>query len=130
MDVSKFLGKVIGIYLLIVSTSMILNLPQFVKYVNDLISNPSLTFVTGFFTLILGILMVVGHNVWEWNWRVLVTIVGWITLVKGASIIYYPQFINHLSLLFLQSTTGAYIAASLDLFLGLLLTYFGFRKKS
>lgn len=40
---------------------------------NIKINNPSLMFVIGFFILILGILMVIAHNIWEWNWKVLIT---------------------------------------------------------
>src|SRR5437867_102293 len=110
MDVSKFLSKVIGVYLIIISIVMFVNMPQFITYVKSLINDTSLLFVTGFFTLILGLLMVVSHNIWQWNWRVIVTIFAWIVLLKGASIILYPQFIDKTTLLFTQNMNIAYIA--------------------
>ena len=128
MDVSRFLGKVIGIYLIIVSLGMLLNFSQFENYVNELVSNKSLMFVTGFFTLVLGILMVVSHNIWQWNWRIVITILSWITLIKGTALIFYPQFIDKATILFLQNNSIFYTATLIYLFLGLLLTYFGFRK--
>lgn len=85
-------------------------------------------FVTGFFTLILGLLMVVSHNIWQWNWRIVITVLSWITLFKGASIIIYPQFIDKTSLLFVQNMSFAYIAAGVDFVLGILLIYFGFKR--
>lgn len=128
MDVSRFLSKVIGIYLIIVSLSIIVNFPQFAIYLNDLLNNVSIMFITGFFTLILGILMVVSHNVWQWNWRLLITILSWVTLIKGSTLIFYPHFIDKATILFIQNSTMAYIAAIIDLFLGILLMYFGFKK--
>lgn len=128
MDISKFLAKVIGIYFVIVSIALLCNMQQFTAYVSSLITDVPVMFVTGFFTLILGILLLVGHQVWEWNWRVIITIVGWLTFVKGASIIFYPQFIDRISMSFVQNTNFAYIAAIVDLILGLILCYFGFKR--
>lgn len=70
MDISKFLSKVIGIYLIVVAIAMFVNTHQFMIDVNSLINDAPLMFVTGFFTLILGLLMVVSHNVWQGNWRI------------------------------------------------------------
>jgi hypothetical protein len=129
MNVSKFLSKVIGIYLIIISIAMLTNMDQFIHYVSNLINDVPLMFVTGFFTLILGILMVVGHNIWQWNWRILITIIAWLTLLKGASIIFYPQFIDKTTILFLKNINIAYVAAGFDFVLGILLSYFGFKKQ-
>jgi cytochrome bd-type quinol oxidase subunit 2 len=128
MDKSRFLAKALGIYLLIVGLSMILNMQHFIRILNSLIHNEPLMFVTGFFTLILGVLFVLSHNIWQWNWRVIITIIAWITLIKGASILLYPQFINKTTILFMYSPTSSYITASIDVVLGILLCYFGFRS--
>lgn len=128
MDTSKFLAKVLGGYLIIVSTAMIVNMPQFITNVNNLINNAGLMLVSGFFTLIIGLLMVMSHNVWQWNWRVIITIFGWLALLKGASLVIYPQFLDQLSLLFISNTNAAFIGAGIDLILGLVLSYFGFKR--
>jgi hypothetical protein len=127
MDISKFLSKVVGIYLMIVSIAMFLNMPQFIIHVNSLINDPPLLFVTGFFTLILGILMVVSHHIWQWNWRVIITIFAWIVLLKGASIIFYPQFIDKTTLLFIHHLDATYVGAGFDFVIGILLSYVGFK---
>lgn len=129
MELSKFLSKVIGIYLIIVSANILLNTQEFMHRVSSLINDPSLMFVTGFFTLILGILTVVAHNIWQWHWRVIITIVAWLTLIKGASIILYPAFIDNTTHLFLENNKVAFSAGCFDLALGILLCYFGFKHK-
>lgn len=128
MDVSRFLGKVIGIYLFIISLAMLTRFHQFSDMMNELANNNSAMFVTGFFTLILGILLVVSHNIWQWNWRVLITLVAWISLAKGIAIIFYPPWINASADLFLHNLTFAYFAIGLDFVLGLFLMYCGYRK--
>ena len=128
MDVSKFLSKVIGIYLVIIGAAILVNMHQFNNYVNALINDVPSMFIAGFFTLILGILMVVSHNIWQWNWRIIITILAWTTLLKGSAIILYPQCIHKITILFMQNTDISYMAAGLILGLGILLNYFGFKK--
>ena len=129
MQISKYLSKVIGIYLIIVTLAMLINMHQFTVYVQDLVDNPALMFVTGFFTLILGLLMVVGHNIWQWHWRVIITILAWLTFLKGAIIILYPHAINTMAIQFIQNIHVAYMAASFDFILGLVLIYYGFKRE-
>ncbi|MCL9684841.1 hypothetical protein [Legionella maioricensis] len=128
MDTSKFLSKVLGLYLLIIGVAMFVDMHQFTRYVYKLVNDAPLMFVTGFFTLILGLLMVVSHNVWELHWRLIITIIAWLTLFKGASIIFFPEFIDHLSLSFVHHLNFAYASASFDFLLGALLTYLGFKR--
>jgi uncharacterized membrane protein len=121
MDKSRFLAKAIGAYLLIVSLSMFINMHSFVHLINEMTRNEPLMFVTGFFTLIIGILLVLSHNVWEWDWRVIITLIAWLTLLKGASIIFHP------AMLYTYTATINYIGATIDVILGIILCYFGFK---
>lgn len=130
MDSSKFLAKSLGIYFIIICGAFFLDKERFIHLTQSLVSNEPLMFLTGFFTLILGILMVVGHPVWRWNWRVIVTIIGWLVLLKGASILIYPPYIQTVSKLFVENANFAYIALCIDLVLGLILCYFGFRRRA
>ncbi|HHT0592427.1 TPA: hypothetical protein ACTXXA_000288 [Legionella anisa] len=128
MDKSRFLSKVLGIYLIIVSLAMFANLQQFTIYVQELLKDAPLMLVTGFWTLIIGLLMVVSHNVWQWNWRLLITLIGWIILLKGASMIFYPHYVDRATLVFMQDTNIAYSAAGFELILGIILCYLGFKR--
>jgi predicted transglutaminase-like protease len=128
MDISKFLGKVIGLYLIFVSIAMLANMELFLNYINILIRNEPLMFVLGFITLILGILLVVSHNIWQRNWTVMITIIAWLIMLKGASIILFPQFFDNASLIFVHNINVAYTIASFELIFGLLICYFGFKR--
>jgi len=52
------------------------------------------TFVatSGYISIILGLITVLLHNVWIWAWPdILITLFGWIALVKGILRIGFPQ---------------------------------------
>lgn len=128
MSTSKFLAKALGLYLFILSTAMLSNMPQFVASINMLIVNEPAMFVAGFITLIIGILLVVAHNFWQWHWRLLVTILAWLTLIKGIILLNYPDLIQHMTISYVESASFAYSGAGLDLLIALVLIYFGFKK--
>lgn len=128
MPVSRFLAKALGLYFLIVSTAMFVDMQQFLAHVSALVNDRPLMFLTGFISLIIGILMVTAHNFWQWHWALILTIIAWITLIKGIVLIFYPVLIQEFSLSYADSLVYAYSGAALDFLLGLTLMYFGFRK--
>lgn len=130
MDVSKFLSKVIGLYEIIISLALLINMNQFTGDILGLINNGPLMLFIGCITLIMGILLVVSHNIWQWHWRVLVTIVSWIVFLKGASILLLPHALDQITMQFVNNSNFAYLIAGVDLLLGLLFCYFGFIHKT
>ena len=57
--------------------------------------NKEFTLMSGFLMLLLGALIVAGHSVWVWNWQLIITLIGWILLVKGAMRIFSPSTNQH-----------------------------------
>lgn len=129
MDNSVFLGKTMGLYLIIVSLAMLVNMPQFISLIGSVLQDKPLMFVSSFFTLIVGLLLIVSHNRWQWHWRVIITLIAWLILLKAITLLFYPQFIDQLTNLFMQNTHVAYVSATIDLVLGLILCYFGFTSE-
>jgi len=54
----------------------------------------AITVSTGYITFLLGLVTVVLHNVWVMDWRVVITILGWSTLIKGILKIGFPGYVN------------------------------------
>ena len=49
---------------------------------------------TGYITLLMGLVTVILHNIWVADWRVVITILGWSTLIKGIGKIGFPETIH------------------------------------
>jgi len=130
MDVSKFLSKVIGLYEIIISLAMLINMNQFTASIQGMMNNGPLMIYIGCMTSIMGLLLVVSHNIWQWHWRVLVTIVSWIVLVKGVSLLLFPHVFDQITMHFVTNSNFAHSIAIVDLLLGLLFCYFGFKRKA
>jgi hypothetical protein len=99
------------------------------RITDDLFSNAGLVYLAGFITVIFGLLIVNYHNRWVKNWTVLITIFGWIGLLKGLALIACPQGMQSLSGQ-MTAGSGSKFFPYAALCLGLLFTYFGFVSKS
>ncbi len=86
-----FLSKALGLYLLIAGSIALTNKKRLQTLQASMLENHALLLVSGAFTLILGILIVISHNVWTPDWRILITLLGWITLFKGIYLMAAPQ---------------------------------------
>ena len=126
MDTSIFLAKALGIYLVVISLGMMLNANKIRPLFQLMIKDTPLTYFGGIMALIIGILMILSHNVWEMDWPVIITIVGWISFLKGISIIFLPDFVISSSSKWLENRTAYYTTLLFTLIFGAILIYFGF----
>jgi uncharacterized membrane protein len=96
-----------------------------------LLHNPSEMMVLGIITLAAGLAMVLMHNVWSGGaLTVVVTLIGWITLIKGLVLLYLlPYFGAECYLKALHDPLIFYLYMAPSLLIGIYLTYGGFRSK-
>ena len=86
-----YITKVIGLYCIIVSLALSVNKRSAIATVNDWMKSPSLMMFTGVITLTIGLALVIGHNVWSGGaLPVTVTVLGWLTLIKGLTFLALP----------------------------------------
>lgn len=126
-----FLSRLIGLYAIFVSVAMISHKPATVQMVTELVHDPPLLFLGGLIGIGIGLAMVLGHNVWSGGaLPVVVTIVGWTTLMKGVLLIFVsPESAPGVFLGTLQYARLFYMYASITLLLGIYLSVFGLRRK-
>jgi hypothetical protein len=127
-----FLSRLIGLYCILVALSMITRRQATLEWVTALLHDPSMIFVLGAITLIAGLAMVLTHNIWSDGARVvIVTLVGWITLIKSLSFLFLPPQIEAgLFLKRLHYEQLFYLYCAFSLVLGSYLTYGGFKSRS
>jgi hypothetical protein len=99
--------------------------------VTALVHNPPALYLAAVFTLVAGLAMVLGHNVWSGGaLQVVVTLVGWTALIKGLLSLFLTPGTLGDSLGVLHYEQLFYLYAAIALILGVYLTYGGFRSKS
>jgi len=96
METSIFLAKVIGLFGAISTLAIIFRYKIHLEMEENAAKSPSMIHLSGFLFLMLGILLTVSHQVWTMDWRVVVTIFGWLILVKGVMRILFPDTVKNL----------------------------------
>ena len=124
MEHSIFLAKVMGLYLLIVPAAALLKRKQFAELAKEFVTSLAVVFLSGLVSLVLGLLIVVSHNVWTADWRAIITTIGWLALVKGVVRILFPEKLA--TFVIDPSSTRWTLALIVLLGLGIYLTYIGF----
>jgi putative exporter of polyketide antibiotics len=127
-----FLSRLIGLYCILVALSMMTRRQATVETVTALLQNPSMMLILGVITLAAGLAMVLAHNIWSGGTLVVVvTLVGWMALVKSLFFLFLPPEME--TRLFLQQLHYQqlfYLYGAISLALGLYLTYGGFKSTS
>jgi len=124
MELSVFLAKTWGLYFLIISLAFLVNRKNY-QVMLRLIENKIALLLSGFILLVVGILSVVAHNIWTLDFRGLITLFGWIALVKGINRLFWPEFVTA-QIKKLKIDRWATPLLFLAFVLGVWLTYIGF----
>jgi hypothetical protein len=100
MHIANKLAILAGSAFFVLGLSLFIN-PYVSRAMSDLVNNQGLLWVTGLITFVMGTVMLALYNTWSKSWRVLVTIIGWLAVIKGAVLMLFPQvmtlYVNILS---------------------------------
>ena len=128
---TRFLARLLGLYCILVGLSMVTHKRAIVEAVTVLIHNPPALYFAALFTLVAGLAMVLGHNVWSGGvLPVIVTLVGWLTSIRSVVLLFLGPGTAGDFLGALHFEQLFYLYAAVSLILGVYLTYGGFRSTS
>ena len=90
MDASFILGKFWGWYLIIFFLILSFN-PQRIKQIFKDLNDEKFLIISAFLAIIIGLLNIIFHNIWELNWKLIITLIGWISLFMGLALFIFPK---------------------------------------
>ena len=91
METSIFIAKILGLVYLAVGLGMIFSPGYYREKFEEMVKNASFMYLGGLLALVVGFLVITYHNIWENSWVVLVTIIGWLALLKGLLLLIFPR---------------------------------------
>lgn len=91
MELTIFLAKVIGASMVIAGISMLLRQKSLPLLVEQFLNNLPVRYFTGAVVLITGLLIVASHNFWTSPEKIIISLVGWAAVLKGASFMLLPE---------------------------------------
>ena len=105
MDSSIFLAKFWGYYLLIFFIILSFN-PKMIRQIFADLKDEKFLIILSFLSIIIGLLNILFHNIWESNWRLIITLIGWASLFMGLALFIFPKrttdWLTFLNIKFIQ----------------------------
>ncbi len=91
MDLSLFLSKLIGLYLIIVALIWTFRKHDFETSSKELWNAGGTLALSGVVSLLIGLAIVIDHNMWELSYRGLITLLGWLIILSGVMRLGFPK---------------------------------------
>lgn len=128
MQTSLYLAKLIGPTLIVIGLGMLINRDGYRDMAREFLASRALIYLAGILAFIPGLAMVLAHNVWAADWRILITILGWLSLIGGAFRILFPQEVTRIGTRVTGHPNTMLIGGVVMLILGAILSFYGFAR--
>ncbi len=104
-NISIFLAKFWGWYLIIFFVILTFN-PKRIRQIFLDLKDEKFLITTSFMAIIVGLLNILYHNIWEPNWKFIITAIGWAALTIGLLLFIFPKrtisFLEFVNIKFVQ----------------------------
>jgi hypothetical protein len=126
MQKSIFLARLMGPVLLAIGLGVLLNTSVFRVMAGQFLHSYALIFVSGLLTLTAGLAIVLTHNVWVGDWRVIITVLGWLGVIGGLFRIIVPQEVAAIGTGMIAHGIAPMVGGVVMLVVGGALGYYGY----
>lgn len=123
---SIWIAQLLGPIMLVLSIHMVTAPRQLQETTEKFLENSALIFVSGVLAMLGGLTIINTHNIWVSDWRVIITVFGWLFFLSGASRILLPQVANEISDRLKNRPTMTRVAGLIWGVLGCFIVYKGY----
>lgn len=127
MDLSIFLARLVGVTMVVLYGGFLLN-RKFYNY-ESIAKQPFVLLLSGIVALVFGQLLIMVHPVWTADWKVIITLFGWLLFISGILRLIFPRLVLRLADYFSRHPGLVTVLSLLFLLLGLYLVYIGYVAK-
>ena len=125
MEIVNFLALLWGFILVIIPLSFLVNSKN-TKTIFHIIEDEKMLLFVGMISTVLGIVSIVTYNIFDKSWQILITLLGWIILIKGIVLLFTPKIIVNLYRRFGEDNILIPIKLLLTIIIGCFLLFMGF----
>lgn len=130
MDRSKFLARLMGPTFVAIALGMLINLGTYQSMITEALHPGVLLYLSGLLSLPAGLAIVNLHNRWFMDWRVIITVLGWLMTIGGVIRIVVPQVAIMIGLTIYSGRAPMIIAALIIGTLGIFLSFKGYWQRA
>lgn len=126
MKNSILIARLMGPVLLIMGLGMVVESETVRDLTLEFLGNRALIYFAGILTLVAGLAIVNAHNVWVTDWRVIITILGWLAVVGGVIRLLLPGQVQALGTGMVANPNATIVGGIITLVLGGILSWMGY----
>ena len=125
MSTSVFIARLIGPVMLVIGLAVFANQRAFRELAEEFLASRALTFLSGLIIMPAGLAIVLTHNIWAVDGRVMITLFGWANAIGGAVRLAAPAYVMRSGSAFLKRRFAIPVFAALWVVAGSLFCLFG-----
>ena len=91
MDRSIFLARLLGPTFAAIAFGILINLGMYESMIAEALHPGILFYLSGLLSLLAGLAIINLHNTWYADWRVIITVLGWLMTIGGIIRVVLPQ---------------------------------------
>src|SRR5262249_13613023 len=130
MDRSIFLARLLGPTFVAIALGMLINLGIYESMIAEALHPGILFYLSGLLSLLAGLAIINLHNTWRKDWRVIITVLGWLMTIGGIVRIVVPQIAVAIGSTVYSGRAPTVVAALIVGTLGAFLSFKGYGRRT
>ncbi len=126
MAASQLIAQILGPLYLTATLGWLMNRDFYRNMITGFASNHAVLYMGGVMAFLFGAVVLRFNNIWTADWRVLITLLGWAGLIKGLTILVFPQTMIRFSHTLVHNNIALFIGFGFAFLAGAALTWFGY----
>jgi glucan phosphoethanolaminetransferase (alkaline phosphatase superfamily) len=127
MQPAIFIARLAGPLFVVVGVGILLNGAVYSAMITEAVHSPTLIYFSGLSALLPGLAILNVHRTWTADWRVIITIFGWLLVIGGVIRIVLPQTTASLAGTIYSGAAALPVVAVISIVLGAFLSFQGYR---
>jgi hypothetical protein len=128
MPAAVFIARLIGPLFVALGAGILLNTALYADMIAEAVQIPTLIYFSGLLALSAGLGILNTHRAWTSDWRVIITVLGWLFVIAGVIRIVLPRVTMSLATTIYSGSAAMAIVAVVVLVLGGFLSFKGYRR--
>ncbi len=130
MSAPVFIARLIGPIYVAIGLGIVLNGPFYTALVAEAVRSPTLIYFSGLIALAPGLAILNVHRTWTSDWRVIITIIGWLMTIGGVIRLVLPATTAVLASDVYAKPLVLLAIAIIVLVVGAYLSFEGYRRRA
>ena len=127
MPAPVFIARLIGPIFVVVGIGVLLNHQHYAAMIAEAVRSAALVYFSGVLALAAGLAILNTYRAWTADWRVIVTVLGWLMLIAGVVRIVVPWVTVSLATALYSGSAAIAIVGVIVLVVGGYLSFQGYR---